>query len=90
LFDFGFESAQSIEDIKVLIVEEVKSYKEEIRAREARQNDAISPRRASKMISGPGVDQEYTSKVPRFEDTIHEGPTNIEEELHMRELKIAG
>ncbi|KAJ3417179.1 Mitogen-activated protein kinase [Chytridiales sp. JEL 0842] len=90
LFNFDFESAQTIEDIKVLIIEEVRNFKDEMRAREHRQsNDCISPRRG-KMMSGPGVDQEYASKVPRFEDTIHDGPTNIEEELHMRELKIAG
>ncbi|KAJ3331264.1 Mitogen-activated protein kinase [Blyttiomyces sp. JEL0837] len=83
-FDFAFEAAQSIEDIKKLIVAEVQAFKEDAR----RANGELASPRRNKMLSGPEVAPENAQNIPRYDDAIHDGPTNIEEELHIRELKI--
>ncbi|KAI8612395.1 kinase-like domain-containing protein [Chytriomyces sp. MP71] len=80
LFDFAFESAQSIEDIKRLIVAEVRSFKDE--ATRAK----FGNRRQSQM----SVDYKSAKEIPRYaeSDIIHEGPNDIEEELNLRDMKI--
>ncbi|KAJ3193923.1 Mitogen-activated protein kinase [Irineochytrium annulatum] len=83
LFDFAFESAQSIEDIKKLIVKEVKDFKD-------------SQKTSSLKVAGNNgrrgtvcdVTHESVAKVKRFEDSIHEGAQTLEEELRMKDLKI--
>ncbi|KAI8840371.1 kinase-like domain-containing protein [Chytriomyces cf. hyalinus JEL632] len=80
LFDFAFESAQSIEDIKKLIAAEVHSFKDES-SREMNRN-----RRQSQM----SVDYKSAKEISRFDesDVIHEGPNDIEEELNLRDMSI--
>ncbi|KAJ3074540.1 Mitogen-activated protein kinase [Podochytrium sp. JEL0797] len=81
LFDFAFESAQSIEDIMKLISAEVKSFKDESKG---------GPNRA-RRTSQMSVDYKQAQKVPRFnseDDVIHEGPNDLEEELNIRDMKI--
>ncbi|KAI9350580.1 kinase-like domain-containing protein [Zopfochytrium polystomum] len=80
-FDFSFEAAQTIEDIKKLIIEEVKSFK-----RHTRREEEQARRHA--RGSAPGVRRGSFEHIPRFEDQLHDGPTNIEEELHLRDLRI--
>ncbi|KAJ3235339.1 Mitogen-activated protein kinase [Chytriomyces hyalinus] len=79
-FDFAFESAQSIEDIKKLIAAEVRSFKDET-SREMNRN-----RRQSQM----SVDYKSAKEISRFDesDVIHEGPNDIEEELNLRDMSI--
>lgn len=79
-FDFSFEAAQTIDDIKLIIIEEVKSFKRSLRRTEE------SSHRGKHNLAG--VRRGSYEHVPRFEDEVNEGPTNIEEELHMRELNI--
>ncbi|KAJ3010467.1 UNVERIFIED_CONTAM: Mitogen-activated protein kinase [Siphonaria sp. JEL0065] len=80
LFDFAFESAQSIEDIMKLIAAEVRAFKDESKGGAGRL------RRQSHM----SVDYKQAQNVPRFDDNdvIHEGPNDLEEELNIRDMKI--
>ncbi|KAJ1553690.1 hypothetical protein HK405_007205, partial [Cladochytrium tenue] len=84
-FDFSFETAQSIEEIKKLIVEEVKNFQQSVRkAEEARRGGG-----SRRQSFAPGaVRRGSFEHIPRFEDQLHSGPTNFEEELHMRNLSI--
>ncbi|KAJ3208439.1 Mitogen-activated protein kinase [Entophlyctis luteolus] len=80
LFDYSFESAQSIEEIMKLIAVEVKQFKEENKAGNHRL------RRQSHM----NIDHKQAQHVPRFQDAdiVLEGPNDLEEELNIRDMKI--
>ncbi|KAJ3071146.1 Mitogen-activated protein kinase [Quaeritorhiza haematococci] len=91
IFDFSFEAAQAIDDIKELIRKEVADFKHSMK-RSQRRPSIASP------TSGPrptltGAEQERIQSVPRY--TVAEddgcmpmGPANIEDELQLRDLKI--
>ncbi|KAH6572750.1 hypothetical protein BASA50_006875 [Batrachochytrium salamandrivorans] len=86
LFDFGFEEANTIEEIKSLIVAEVT----EFRKTQQRSNVEVadSPRRMQ-LNRGPEIDEKKVHEVPRYEDEVAPaGPTSLEEELQIRDLKI--
>ncbi|KAJ3126871.1 Mitogen-activated protein kinase [Physocladia obscura] len=80
LFDYSFESAQSIEDIMKIIAAEVKQFKDEAKG----GNNRL--RRQSHM----NIDHKQAQNVPRYEDAdvILEGPNDLEEELNIRDMKI--
>jgi hypothetical protein len=40
------------------------------------------------MPNGPEIDEKCANKIQREEEIFGEGPTSLEEELMMRELKI--
>ncbi|KAI8913484.1 kinase-like domain-containing protein [Gorgonomyces haynaldii] len=83
-FDFGFEQANTIPEIKQLIVKEVDNCHKGI-GPELPEN-VISPRRNN--MSGPEIDDQKAREVPIEDEILQAGPTSIEEELQMRELKI--
>ncbi|KAJ3102558.1 Mitogen-activated protein kinase [Phlyctochytrium planicorne] len=84
LFDFSFESAQSIEDIKKLIISEVRAFKDEMKASASKP---LSGRRGTICEVAP----DRAKDVPRYlaEDEARDGPNCLEDEIHLRELKIS-
>ncbi|KAI8920501.1 kinase-like domain-containing protein [Entophlyctis helioformis] len=91
LFDFGFEEAKTIEDIKKLIVEEVIDFREtQKRAAAAHAaNDTLDSPRRTQMSKAPEIDEKKVQDVPRYEDEIApNGPNSLEEELQIRNLKL--
>ncbi|KAI8799946.1 kinase-like domain-containing protein [Cladochytrium replicatum] len=100
-FDFGFESAQTIDNIKVLILREVADFRAEGSKRHAGQGGPTSPTTGLPSIT-PSLSQkdgsslaERTKQFPRYavgdgtEEALPAGAANLEEELQMRELRIS-
>lgn len=84
LFDFEFESTKTIGDINNLILKEVQQFQAEQKGKKTE----ISPRRAS-LFNGKPMEESFAQNVTAIkeEEEIIE-VTSLEEELHMRELKI--
>ncbi|KAJ1567807.1 Mitogen-activated protein kinase [Nowakowskiella sp. JEL0078] len=97
VFDFSFESAETIPDIKRLILAEVAEYqasKKTLSLQAAAVITTAAARRPSlSQKDGPSL-SERTKQVPRYgvsqsTDNLASGPTNIEDELSLRDLKIS-
>ncbi|KAJ3051864.1 Mitogen-activated protein kinase [Rhizophlyctis rosea] len=85
LFDFSFESAKSIDEIKRLINAEVNDWKK----RHARRpSGPMSPRYKGGSDNHQDIIKNIPDDVKRYEQTIANAPGSVEEELQMKDLKI--
>ncbi|KAJ3045281.1 Mitogen-activated protein kinase [Rhizophlyctis rosea] len=84
-FDFGFEAAKSIDEIKRLIVAEVNDWKK-VHAR--RPSGPMSPRYKG-ATDNQDIIKNLPDNVPRYEQAVANAPGSVEEELQMKDLKIA-
>ncbi|KAI9199366.1 kinase-like domain-containing protein [Polychytrium aggregatum] len=93
IFDFSFESARSIPEIKKLIVEEVRHIKKMQQSGPMSAGVGSPKRLGAPSGNGPEVAPDRAQEVPRFESDGQAlggagGANTIEEELQMRDLKI--
>ncbi|KAJ3331435.1 Mitogen-activated protein kinase [Blyttiomyces sp. JEL0837] len=79
LFDFSFETLESIEDMKKMIAQEVLEYK----AQKAAQRALGNLPRPKESLEGPSRDR--VGHVARDVDDYDTGAMDVDEELRMRE-----
>jgi len=85
-FDFSFESAETIDDIRIMITKEVKEFKAEKAALAAAAAAASGHMpRPSEPLSGPS--RTRMGDVPKDEDDGSHGAMDVDEELQMREAQ---
>ncbi|RKO97077.1 hypothetical protein CXG81DRAFT_26947 [Caulochytrium protostelioides] len=96
IFDFSFETASTIAEMKVLIEEEVNAIKQAALQSRGGHGAAgaggaplaeapLSPRVTNPP---PEVDQKTLAAVPKDENIVAMGPTSVEEEINISDLKI--
>ncbi|EGF76269.1 hypothetical protein BATDEDRAFT_37565 [Batrachochytrium dendrobatidis JAM81] len=86
LFDFGFEEAKTIEEIKELIVTEVAEFK---KSQQHPTPEAFKSPVRTQLSKGPEIDEKAVQDLPRYEEEIApDGPNSLEEELQIRDLNI--
>ncbi|KAJ3229477.1 Mitogen-activated protein kinase [Chytriomyces hyalinus] len=78
MFDFGFESLDSIEDMKGVIAQEVLEYKKR-GSPDSSQHSGDTPTKPKESLHGPTRDQ--IGFVPKDVDTYMGTATNVDDEL---------
>ncbi|KAJ3312601.1 Mitogen-activated protein kinase [Boothiomyces sp. JEL0838] len=87
-FDFSFEATNTIPEIKKLIAQEVANFKANPYGA---STEAETPTRKQSIMNTPEIDEQKVKEIKRFEnEAVPSGPSNIEEELQMRGLKLDG
>ncbi|KAJ1560036.1 Mitogen-activated protein kinase [Cladochytrium tenue] len=84
LFDFGFESLDTIDDMKNMIAQEVLEYRAQRAAQSGMNGNLPKPKES---LEGPNRDR--VGNVGRDTDEYGTGAMDVDEELRMREGKQA-